>query len=83
MGGMGGMAMALLLLLLFAGQAQAQSKGVDQLLSSLGTGNDAIVATVMNDQLKNLTHAFSLQMGKELHYCIKDTGPTKTSLHCC
>uniref|UniRef100_A0A0D9WUF8 ABC transporter domain-containing protein n=2 Tax=Leersia perrieri TaxID=77586 RepID=A0A0D9WUF8_9ORYZ len=73
MGGMGGMAMALLLLLLFAGQAQAQSKGVDQLLSSLGTGNDAIVATVMNDQLKNLTHAFSLQMGKELHYCIKDT----------
>uniref|UniRef100_A0A0E0AET0 ABC transporter domain-containing protein n=1 Tax=Oryza glumipatula TaxID=40148 RepID=A0A0E0AET0_9ORYZ len=47
----------------------AQTKGD---LASLTAGNP-LVANAMNDRLKNLTDAFAQQMGKEFHYCIKDT----------
>ncbi|EEC81359.1 hypothetical protein OsI_24554 [Oryza sativa Indica Group] len=47
----------------------AQTKGD---LASITAGNP-LVANAMNDRLKNLTDAFAQQMGKEFHYCIKDT----------
>lgn len=77
--GMGMAAVLLLSFLLLAAPAAAidilrrslaaQTKGD---LASITAGNP-LVANAMNDRLKNLTDAFAQQMGKEFHYCIKDT----------
>ncbi|XP_006655356.1 ABC transporter G family member 28-like [Oryza brachyantha] len=70
----------LLLLLMFLAPAAAIDVRRRRSLADEGNGDVAslaagspLVTGVMNQRLKSLTDAFAQQVGKELHYCIKDT----------